>query len=122
MAYIEDESVKKLKLNNQSGTVCSLECYYKDGHEGKTSRIGSTGSIPVGQSVELDLSTIEELNKKVDAGETIYVTAFANVKAGKDSHGNVWAKYNQDSNKTAEYTISGVINFTEIAFNDVVED
>lgn len=33
-----DSYVKTLKLNNQSGTVCSLECYYKIAQEDKPKR------------------------------------------------------------------------------------
>lgn len=114
-----DSYVKTLKLNNQSGTVCSLECYYKIAQEDKPKRAKGTGNFPVGQSKSLDLSSLDTLNELVNKGHEVWVTAFANVKAGKDCSANVWVKYKSSADATAEYTISGVINFTKISFNEV---
>ena len=89
-----DSYVKTLKLNNQSGTVCSLECYYKIAQEDKPKRAKGTGNFPVGQSKSLDLSSLDTLNELVNKGQS-------------------------SADATAEYTISGVINFTKISFNEV---
>lgn len=116
-----DTHVNMITLNNQSGTVCSLECYYKKGKDGTPKRIGETSSIPVGQSVSLNLLTIDELKDQVNSDEIIWVTAYANVSAGKDCFGNSWFPFNyeQSSINEAIFTIVGVINFTEVVFNKV---
>lgn len=122
MASYIDEYIDKLKLNNQSGTVCSLECYYKEGKDGEAKRAdGGTGSFPVGQSKTLNLNELSELTDLTDKGREVWVTAFANVKAGKDSNADVWLRFKKDSSLTGEYTISGVINFTKVAFNQTFE-
>lgn len=109
------ELVNKLKLNNQSGTVCSLECYYKQDKEANPNRIGSTSKFPVGQSGTLDLDSLEFPEGK------IWVTAYANVESGVDDHCNTWFPYKKGNNKCAEYTITGVINFTTVGFDKVVD-
>lgn len=117
MASYIDKFIDKLKLNNQSGTVCSLECYYKVGKEGDAKRVGTTDTFPVGQSKTLDLNGLSELTELAAQGHEIWVTAFANVRAGKDCHSDVWLQYKRNSDLTGEYTISGVVNFTKMAFN-----
>lgn len=107
-----EELVNKLKLNNQSGTVCSLECYYKKNKEDDPNRMGSTGNFPVGQSKTLNLDTLE-------LPDSVWVTAYVNVDSGSDDHSNVWFQYKKGNNKCAEYTITGVINFTTVGFDQV---
>lgn len=121
MASYIDNYVDKLKLNNQSGTVCSLECYYKEGKDGKAKRAGGTDSFTVGRSDTLDLGNLSELTNLEAKGREIWVTAFANVKAGKDSASEVWLRFKKDCSLTGEYTISGAINFTDVAFNRTFE-
>ena len=41
-----DVYVDKIKLNNQSGTVCALNCRYKDGVDGEQKRTGVTRLFP----------------------------------------------------------------------------
>lgn len=108
-----DELVNMLKLNNQSGTVCSLECYYKKNKEDNPNRIGSTSSFPVGKNKTLELDALEL------PGDLVWVTAYVNVKSGSDDHSNVWFPYKKGNNKCAEYTITGVINFTTVGFDKV---
>lgn len=115
-----DTHITKITLNNQSGTVCSLECYYKKGKGGTPKRIGETSTIPVGQSVSLNLLSIDELKNQVNSDEIIWVTAYANVSAGKDCFGSSWFPFQKISLTTeAVFTIVGVINFTEVVFDKV---
>ena len=88
MEYI-DKEIGSLKLSNQAGVVCYLECYWKSGKNGDAKRIGKTDSILLGQSGTLNIYETE----LSDEGE-IWVTAFANVSAGKDSNGKPlqWTK------------------------------
>lgn len=107
-----DDLINGLKLNNQSGTVCTLECYYKKEKEEDPKRTGSTGNITVGFSGKLNLDNL-------DLPDMAWVTAYANVKAGSDDFCPVWFRYKKGNKKCAEYTISGVINFTTVTFNNV---
>ena len=113
MEYI-DKEIGSLKLSNQAGVVCYLECYWKSGKNGDAKRIGKTDSILLGQSGTLNINETE----LSDEGE-IWVTAFANVSAGKDCNGTTWFRYKADSKNTAVFTISGVINFTTISFDSI---
>ena len=54
-------------------------------------------------------------------GREVYVTAHVDVKAGKDDYADIWAKYKPNSEKGAEFTISGVINFTDVGFNGLID-
>lgn len=105
-----EELVNQLKLYNQSGTVCSLKCYYKKEKNDVPTKVGSTGNITVGFSKTLDL---DELN----IPNLAWVNAYANVVAGSDNQGNIWFQYNKGCKMQAEYTLSGVINFTTLAFD-----
>ena len=116
-----DLYVDKIKLNNQSGTVCRLTCRYKDGVDGEHKKAGQTEYFPVGKSESLDLNPLEELNALYAKGREVWVTAHADVKAGKDDYTDVWAKYRPSSERCAEFTISGVINFTDVGYNGVTE-
>lgn len=115
MEYI-DKEIGSLKLNNQAGVVCYLECYWKSGKNGEAKRIGKTDSILLGQSGTLNINE----TGLSDEGE-IWVTAFANVSAGRDCNGSTWLKYKANSKNTAEFTITGVINFTTISFDSIYE-
>lgn len=112
--YLEDK-VGVLKLNNESGTVCKLECYYKTDKSGNAEREGKTGSFPLGQSKELELDDC-------DIPDGAWVTAFANVTAGKDSSGTTWVKYEKKNPTVAEYQISGAINSTSVSFIGIVKE
>ena len=81
-----DDLINGLKLNNQSGTVCTLECYYKKEKEEDPKRTGSTGNITVGFSGKLNLDNL-------DLPDMAWVTAYANVKAGSDDFCPVWFRY-----------------------------
>lgn len=109
-----EDLVNRLKLNNQSGTVCALQCYWKIDKENEPNRIGKTKFINVGESATLDLDGL-------DIPEQAWVTAFAEVSAGTDDSSNVWFKFKKGNRKQANYTISGVINFTDVVF-DGMED
>ncbi len=108
------EKVGSIKLNNQCGAVVKLECYQKKNPGDSPQRVGQTGSFPVGQNKTLHL---DDLNLK----NGILVTVYVNVVAGKDDHATTWVIYEEGNKRTAEYTISGVINFTSVAFNGVNE-
>lgn len=62
--------ISKIELKNASGTVCSLECYYKVGKDDKPKRIGSTGNFPLGQIKTPDLTSLKDLP------EGAWVTAY----------------------------------------------
>lgn len=109
-----DALVDRLKLNNQSGTVCALKCFYKIGKEDEPNCVGSTKYINLGESTILDLSNLE-------IPDLAWITAYVDVSAGKDDYSNVWFKFKKGNKKQADYTISGVINFTDIVF-DTLED
>lgn len=113
MEYM-DKEIGTLKLSNQAGVVCYLECYWKKGKNGKAERIGKTDSILLGQS-----GTLNIWETSIGDDDDIWVTAFANVAAGKDCSGSTWLRYKADSRDTAEFTISGVINFTTVSFDRV---
>jgi hypothetical protein len=106
----EEKEINQIKLSNQSGTVCALECYYKVNKGDGPKRAGSTGNMTVGFSKTLGL-------EKLELPENVWVTAYANVVAGADDHAKVWFRYKKGSNKVACYTISGTVGFTSIAFN-----
>lgn len=108
----EEVGINQIKLSNQSGTSCALECYYKTNKGDAPKRVGATGHFTVGFSKTLGLEDL-------DIPENAWVTAFANVMAGADDHGSTWFRYKKGTNKVACYTISGVVNFTSIAFNKV---
>lgn len=110
----DTDLINGLKLSNQSGTVCALECLYKKNKDDEPQRIGETGNITVGLSKTLNLD-------ELTLADGVWVTAFANVKAGRDERGKVWFQYKKGNKKTAEYTISGVINFTSLTFDKVSE-
>lgn len=116
-----DVYVDKIKLNNQSEAVCALNCRYKDGVDGEQKRTGATDSFPVGQNKTLDLNSLPELNELYNKGREVYVTAHVDVKAGKDDYADIWAKYKPNSEKGAEFTISGVIKFTDVGFNGLID-
>lgn len=116
MGTYNDLQISKLKLNNNSGTVCSLECYYKEGQDGKAERIGNTGTFPLGQSKTLDLSSLEKLKELEKKGREIWVTAYSNVKLGSDSSSDVWFRYASGSYNTAEYSVSGTAFDTNTSF------
>lgn len=109
-----EDFVDHLKLNNQSGTVCSLECYYKKEKNDNPTRIGSTGNITVGLHKELNLD-------ELDIPDLAWVNAYANVVAGSDEHGNIWFQYKKNCKKEVIYTISGVINFTTLSFDKITK-
>lgn len=112
-----DELINVLKLNNQSGAVCKLECYYKMQPEDQPETAGSTSNITVGFSKELSLDNL-------NIPENAWITAYASVVAGKDDHATAWFRYKKGNKKYAEYTISGVINFTSMTFDkvDIIKD
>lgn len=113
--------INRITLNNQSGTVCRLECYYKLGKSGTPHRVGDSENILVGQAVTLNLLDIDELKNKENSDEVIWVTAYANVSAGKDCYGCSWFPFKSLSAMTeAVYSIIGVINFTYITFNKII--
>lgn len=109
-----DDLVNRFKLNNQSGTVCKLSCLYKILKADEPNRVGNTGNINVGQSITLDLDSL-------DIPDSAWVTAYVDVAAGEDGNSNAWFKFKKGNRKQAEYTITGVINFTDVVF-DRVED
>lgn len=109
-----DDLINRLKLNNQSGTVCALNCFYKINKEDEPNRVGTTGHINVGGSTTLGLDSLEIPN-------LAWVTAYVDVTAGADGSSNVWFKFKKGNKKQANYTITGVINFTDVVF-DRVED
>lgn len=117
--FIDDTYVNTLSLGNQSGTVMSLECYYKESTGDDAKRLGNSGAYPVGQGRSLDLKALASQH---GLKEDCWITAYANVKAGRDSTGTVWVRYRSNYDKTANYTISGVINFTKVAFNGVTNN
>lgn len=108
----EEVGINQIKLSNQSGTICALECYYKANKGDAPKRVGSTANFTVGFSKTLGLENL-------DIPENAWVTAFANIKAGADDHGLTWFRYKKGTDKVACYTISGIVNYTSIAFNKV---
>ncbi len=101
--------VDKIKLENKSGTVCSLEILVKADSSSEGGTFGESRFIDLGSSVELDLSD-------VGVPGDCYVTAYVKVKAGSDDQGNVWFRYKKGAKTQARYAVSGVINFTSVAF------
>ena len=57
----------------------------------------------------------------LDIPDSAWVTAYVDVAAGEDGNSNAWFKFKKGNRKQAEYTITGVINFTDVVF-DRVED
>lgn len=112
MSDVFEANVSCIELDNQSGTVCSLECYCKENESDKPKRVGNTSTFPVGKSRSLDLDSLK--NEGLEPG--MFVTAYANVRAGKDDHADIWVKYEPSTKSKATYIISGVINFTKVAF------
>lgn len=105
-----DIKISKIELKNASGTVCSLECYYKLGKDDKPQRIGSTGNFPLGQIKTLDLRSLKDLP------EGAWVTAYSNVSWGADSEGDDWFIYSKDADLTAFFSISGTAFKTYTSF------
>lgn len=113
-----DTQINVMTLKNNSGTVCKLNCFYKVGKYSEPQRVGATGSFPLGQSGTLNLQDIPDLPET--ASDTIWVTAYADVTAGKDCHGTAWFPYKKmSSNTEAVFSISGAINFTTITFEKI---
>lgn len=110
-----NEKVGLIRLKNQSGSVLKLECYFKKEKNSDPDRIGETDYYEVGQSRELKISDL-------GIAEGVWVTAFANISAGKDDRGTTWLTYEKGNERVAEFIISGVINFTDVAFNGIIEN
>jgi hypothetical protein len=107
--YLNDV-IGKIELNNQSGTVCALECYYKVNKRDFPKRIGDTGSFPLGQSKTLDLHSLSIPNGA-------WVTAYANVN---DSSGDTWIVYDKGNDSIAQFTLSGTAFSTRVSYNGII--
>ena len=114
MAEFLDKTMGLLKLENQAGVKCYLECYWRIGKNGEPQRSGKSGSILLGQSETLDLRSLD-LNEDSE----IWVTAYANVSAGDDSSGNVWLRYDANSENTAAFKITGTAFTTTTTFDRI---
>lgn len=120
MDIYQNQFIDTLKLNNQSGAVVKVGCLYKEGQSGKSERAKKeSSSFPVGQSQKLDLNQIEDLVKLANMGREMWVTVYVNVVAGKDDQGQTWFRFKPNCKRTAVFTISGVINFTDVGFNSL---
>ncbi|MDF9830353.1 hypothetical protein [Parabacteroides sp. PF5-6] len=108
------EKVGFVRLKNQSGSIVKLECFFKKEESNDPQRIGESDYYEVGQARELNVS-------ELGLAEGVWVTAYANVKAGKDDQGTTWLQYEKGNKRKAEFIISGVINFTDVAFNGIIE-
>jgi len=109
-----NETVNKISLNNQSGTVVALECYVKKTKmDTKPERVGRTGNFPVGQTEILDLDALS-------IEEESYVSAYVNVDLLLDRRGHIWAKYKKGIGKKAEYVFTGSSVGTEVALHKIV--
>lgn len=106
-----ETGVSKLQMDNQSATICSLECYYKIDKNDSPKRIGKTGSFPVGQSKTLDLNTL-------DIPANAWVTAFAKIEMGSDRHGDSWLRYMSDKEATAEFVLSGTMISSKVTYKE----
>lgn len=109
-----ETGVNKLKMNNQSGTSCKLECYYKINKDDSPKRVGQTGGFPVGQSKTLDLA-------KLNIPANAWVTAYANVAIVDDSYGDCWFRYIHDKETTAEFMLSGAWDSTKVTYKGLSE-
>lgn len=104
--------VSRLHLINDSATVCSLECYYKESPDSQNcKRVGSTGSFPVSQERELDLNNL-------GIPDGALVTAYASVDLGFDSHGNDWFVFKKDWEGVAFFRIKGTTIKSRVYFED----
>ena len=43
--------ISRINLKNNSATICSLECYYKENNEASPKRIGGTGTFTAGKAL-----------------------------------------------------------------------
>lgn len=120
MEIHQNQVIDSIILHNQCGAVIKLRCIYKDGQDGKGTKSNEvTGSYPVGQTKEIDLNTVSELMDKFAIGREMWVSAFVDVVAGKDDRGKVWFRFKPGCKRAAVFTISGVINFTSVGFNEL---
>ncbi len=120
MEIHQNQVIDSIILNNQCGAVVKLRCIYKDGQDGNGIKSKAvTGSFPVGQSKEIDLTTVSELMDLFTAGREMWVSAFVDVVAGSDDRDKVWFLFKPGCKRTATFTITGVINFTSVGFNEL---
>lgn len=109
-----EAGVSKLKMKNQSGTVCCLECYYKVNKDDSPKRIGKTGKFGVEKSKTLDLKTL-------GIPENAWVTAFANISKAIDENGNCWLRYARDEDTTAQFELTGTSGITKVTYKGLSE-
>jgi hypothetical protein len=114
------DEIRYLNLKNQGGFVCKLECYHKSAQSADPERDGSTGKILLGGNETLDLTKVKDSNgNPLPEGE--YVTAYANVQAGKDLHSDVWFIYKSASKMEAKFVISGTTTIDSLGYIGLVE-
>lgn len=100
--------ISRINLKNNSGTVCSLECYYKENSKSNPIRIGETGKFSLGFEETLDLNGL-------GIPEGALVTAYANVRAGADSYGDNWFTFSKDWEGEACFEVSGTAFETKVS-------
>lgn len=103
-----EQKISRIILDNESATVCSLECYYKKDVNDTPKRVGSTGFYPVMQERALDLN-------KLGIPEGALVTAYANVRWGSDSFGHEWCTFCKDWDGEACFKLTGSTADNEVS-------
>lgn len=106
--------ISRINLKNNSATICSLECYYKENNEASPKRIGGTGTFTAGNNKTLDLNGL-------GIPEGALVTAYANVKAGDDSHGDNWFTFSKGWDGEAYFEVTGSAFKTGVFFMEVTD-
>ena len=106
--------ISRINLKNNSATICSLECYYKENNEASPKRIGGTGTFTAGNNKTLDLNGL-------GIPEGALVTAYANVKAGDDSHGDNWFTFSKGWDGEAYFEVTGSAFKTSVFFMEVTD-
>ncbi|MCD8297237.1 MAG: hypothetical protein LUC88_06665 [Prevotella sp.] len=108
----EKQAISKIRLDNESGTVCSLSVTVKK-TDGSEKHYGGSKKIAVKQSAEINLADLKDVNIEKEDWVTAYVDVVA---SAKDGNGNVWFKYDSSSPLEARFVIHGAIGLTTIAF------
>ena len=106
--------ISRINLKNNSATICSLECYYKENNEASPKRIGGTGTFTAGNNKTLDLNGL-------GIPEGALVTAYANVKAGDDSYGDNWFTFSKGWDGEAYFEVTGSAFKTGVFFMEVTD-
>lgn len=107
------ETVGKFRLENEGGFVAKLQfAYDKDGKRVKSDK---SGDITLGKSKTM---TPAELN--VPNGAVVTLVAF--VVAGSDHESQEQYKFDANSNRTANYRISGTTLINHLRFDGIIAE